>query len=202
ISAVHMAHTLMEQKVKEIAEREADNKKRKWENFQGGSMLALLYSEAGVIHANWISFGYYITSRGHICQIEQTMSNPLFFDQLRPPKSEPLCSYGFFVLLLLFRDGSRSYHFKELRCSAQCLTQLRIFHRLRIFKCLHHSSSFDQCNVKSKSGDDASFLGGSLNRFWCYNVDFVKGLICVARLECFLNEKGGNVVTNSRVTPS
>nr|GFA86618.1 hypothetical protein [Tanacetum cinerariifolium] len=35
--AVRMAHTLMEQKVKEKAEREADNKKRKWENFQGGS---------------------------------------------------------------------------------------------------------------------------------------------------------------------
>nr|GEW20490.1 hypothetical protein [Tanacetum cinerariifolium] len=35
--AVQMAHTLMEQKVKAIAEREADNKKRKWENFQGGS---------------------------------------------------------------------------------------------------------------------------------------------------------------------
>nr|GEV87221.1 putative reverse transcriptase domain-containing protein [Tanacetum cinerariifolium] len=34
---VRMAHTLMEQKVKAIAEREADNKKRKWENFQGGS---------------------------------------------------------------------------------------------------------------------------------------------------------------------
>nr|GEZ60465.1 hypothetical protein [Tanacetum cinerariifolium] len=35
--ALRMAHTLMEQKVKEIAEREAYNKKRKWENFQGGS---------------------------------------------------------------------------------------------------------------------------------------------------------------------
>nr|GEV15576.1 hypothetical protein [Tanacetum cinerariifolium] len=35
--AVGMAHTLMEQKVKAIAEREADNKRRKWENFQGGS---------------------------------------------------------------------------------------------------------------------------------------------------------------------
>nr|GFB04932.1 hypothetical protein [Tanacetum cinerariifolium] len=34
--AVRMAHTLMEQKVKAIAEREADNNKRKWENFQGG----------------------------------------------------------------------------------------------------------------------------------------------------------------------
>nr|GFA22925.1 hypothetical protein [Tanacetum cinerariifolium] len=34
--AVRMAHTLMEQKVKSIVEREADNKKRKWENFQGG----------------------------------------------------------------------------------------------------------------------------------------------------------------------
>nr|GEZ47790.1 putative reverse transcriptase domain-containing protein [Tanacetum cinerariifolium] len=32
-----MAYTLMEQKVKAIAEREVDNKKRKWENFQGGS---------------------------------------------------------------------------------------------------------------------------------------------------------------------
>ncbi|GJZ71521.1 putative reverse transcriptase domain-containing protein [Tanacetum coccineum] len=35
--AVRMAHTLMEQKVKARAEREADNKKRKWENFQGGN---------------------------------------------------------------------------------------------------------------------------------------------------------------------
>ncbi|GKA74119.1 putative reverse transcriptase domain-containing protein [Tanacetum coccineum] len=32
-----MAYTLMEQKVKARVEREADNKKRKWENFQGGS---------------------------------------------------------------------------------------------------------------------------------------------------------------------
>nr|GEZ72043.1 hypothetical protein [Tanacetum cinerariifolium] len=35
--AVRMAYTLMEKKVKTIAEREADNKKMKWENFQGGS---------------------------------------------------------------------------------------------------------------------------------------------------------------------
>nr|GFC34583.1 hypothetical protein [Tanacetum cinerariifolium] len=35
--AVRMVHTLMEQKVKALTEREADNKKRKWENFQGGS---------------------------------------------------------------------------------------------------------------------------------------------------------------------
>nr|GEU63504.1 putative reverse transcriptase domain-containing protein [Tanacetum cinerariifolium] len=34
--ALRMAHTIMEQKVKAIAEREADNKKRKWENFQRG----------------------------------------------------------------------------------------------------------------------------------------------------------------------
>nr|GEZ98969.1 putative reverse transcriptase domain-containing protein [Tanacetum cinerariifolium] len=34
---VWMAHTLMEQKVKAIAEREADNKKRNWKNIQGGS---------------------------------------------------------------------------------------------------------------------------------------------------------------------
>nr|GEY95486.1 hypothetical protein [Tanacetum cinerariifolium] len=33
---MRMAHTLMEQKVKAIEEIEADNKKRKWENFQGG----------------------------------------------------------------------------------------------------------------------------------------------------------------------
>nr|GFA46344.1 hypothetical protein [Tanacetum cinerariifolium] len=35
--AVRMVHTLTEQKVKAITEREADNKKRKWENFKGGS---------------------------------------------------------------------------------------------------------------------------------------------------------------------
>nr|GEY48060.1 reverse transcriptase domain-containing protein [Tanacetum cinerariifolium] len=35
--AVRMEQTLMEQKVKAIVEREADNKKRKCENFQGGS---------------------------------------------------------------------------------------------------------------------------------------------------------------------
>nr|GEU34285.1 putative reverse transcriptase domain-containing protein [Tanacetum cinerariifolium] len=35
--AVRMVHTLMEQKDKSIAEREANNKKRKWENFQGCS---------------------------------------------------------------------------------------------------------------------------------------------------------------------
>nr|GEZ70357.1 retrovirus-related Pol polyprotein from transposon 17.6 [Tanacetum cinerariifolium] len=34
--AVQMVYTLMEQKVKAIVEREVDNKKRKWENFQGG----------------------------------------------------------------------------------------------------------------------------------------------------------------------
>nr|GFA71581.1 reverse transcriptase domain-containing protein [Tanacetum cinerariifolium] len=32
--AMRMAHTLMEQKVKAKGEREADNNKRKWENFQ------------------------------------------------------------------------------------------------------------------------------------------------------------------------
>nr|GFD20557.1 hypothetical protein [Tanacetum cinerariifolium] len=35
--AVRMAQTLIEQKVKAKAEREADNKKRNWENSQGGS---------------------------------------------------------------------------------------------------------------------------------------------------------------------
>nr|GFA82821.1 hypothetical protein [Tanacetum cinerariifolium] len=32
-------------------------------------VLASLFSEAGVIHVNWISCGHCITSRGHICQI-------------------------------------------------------------------------------------------------------------------------------------
>nr|GFB85716.1 hypothetical protein [Tanacetum cinerariifolium] len=32
-----MAHTLMKQKIKATVEREADNKKMTWENFQGGS---------------------------------------------------------------------------------------------------------------------------------------------------------------------
>nr|GEY71637.1 reverse transcriptase domain-containing protein [Tanacetum cinerariifolium] len=46
--AVWMAHTLMERKVKAIAEREADNKKRKCENFQGGSS-----SGGGNNNINW-----------------------------------------------------------------------------------------------------------------------------------------------------
>nr|GEY46545.1 putative reverse transcriptase domain-containing protein [Tanacetum cinerariifolium] len=37
MESMRMAHTLMKQIVKAIAEREDDNKKRKWENFQGGS---------------------------------------------------------------------------------------------------------------------------------------------------------------------
>nr|GEW57074.1 hypothetical protein [Tanacetum cinerariifolium] len=47
--AVRMAHTLMEQKVKAIVEREADNKKRKCENFQGGSSSGdkAIYKELG-----------------------------------------------------------------------------------------------------------------------------------------------------------
>nr|GEY66270.1 hypothetical protein [Tanacetum cinerariifolium] len=51
--AVRMAHTLMEQKVKAIAEREADNKKRKWENFQGGSS-----SGGGNSNSNWNNNNY------------------------------------------------------------------------------------------------------------------------------------------------
>nr|GFB89631.1 hypothetical protein [Tanacetum cinerariifolium] len=51
--AVRMAHTLMEQKVKAIAEREADNKKRKWENFQGGSS-----SGGGNNNSNWNNNNY------------------------------------------------------------------------------------------------------------------------------------------------
>nr|GEY04750.1 hypothetical protein [Tanacetum cinerariifolium] len=39
-----------------------------------------------------------------------------------------------------------NYHLKELRCSAQCLTKLRIF---KSDLPLHRSSSFDQFNVKS-----------------------------------------------------
>nr|GEW13171.1 putative reverse transcriptase domain-containing protein [Tanacetum cinerariifolium] len=37
MESMRMAYTLIEQKVKALAEREADNKKRKWENFQEGS---------------------------------------------------------------------------------------------------------------------------------------------------------------------
>nr|GEY34194.1 reverse transcriptase domain-containing protein [Tanacetum cinerariifolium] len=32
-------------------------------------VLALLFSEAGVLHVNWISFGHSIASRGHLCQV-------------------------------------------------------------------------------------------------------------------------------------
>nr|GEV25171.1 putative ribonuclease H-like domain-containing protein [Tanacetum cinerariifolium] len=84
---------------------------------------------------------------------------------------------------------TRSYHFKELRCSAQCLTQLRIFKRcltqLRIFKCLHHSSSFDQIQSQVKSGDDASFLDG-LNdspQLVSRAIDYDEFFACVARIE-------------------
>nr|GEU95604.1 hypothetical protein [Tanacetum cinerariifolium] len=34
---------------------------------QAQKMLALLFSEAGVLHVNWISYGYCIASRGHLC---------------------------------------------------------------------------------------------------------------------------------------
>nr|GEU87287.1 hypothetical protein [Tanacetum cinerariifolium] len=57
-----------------------------------------------------------------------------------------------------------SYHFKELRCSAQCLTQLRIFQEV-LYSCilwsgymvlrdfpLYCSSSFEQFKVKSRRG--------------------------------------------------
>nr|GEZ76097.1 hypothetical protein [Tanacetum cinerariifolium] len=50
---VRMVHTLMEQKVKAIAEREADNKKRKWENFQGGSSCG-----GGNSNSNWNNKNY------------------------------------------------------------------------------------------------------------------------------------------------
>nr|GEX54587.1 putative reverse transcriptase domain-containing protein [Tanacetum cinerariifolium] len=51
--AMWMAHTLMEQKVKAIVEREADNKKRKWENFHGGSS-----SGGGISNSNWNNNNY------------------------------------------------------------------------------------------------------------------------------------------------
>nr|GFC68255.1 hypothetical protein [Tanacetum cinerariifolium] len=52
--AVRMVHTLMEQKVKAKAEREADNKKRKWENLQGGSS-----SDGGNNNSNRNNNNYY-----------------------------------------------------------------------------------------------------------------------------------------------
>nr|GEW04719.1 hypothetical protein [Tanacetum cinerariifolium] len=33
----------------------------------GGRLLALLFSEANVLHVSWISFGHCVTSRGHLC---------------------------------------------------------------------------------------------------------------------------------------
>nr|GEU85420.1 putative reverse transcriptase domain-containing protein [Tanacetum cinerariifolium] len=51
--AVRMAHTLMEHKVNAIADREANNKNRKWENFQGGSS-----SGGGNSNSNWNNNNY------------------------------------------------------------------------------------------------------------------------------------------------
>nr|GEW97757.1 hypothetical protein [Tanacetum cinerariifolium] len=44
--AIRMAHTLIEHKVKTISEREADNKKRKWDNIQGSSNSDGRYSNS------------------------------------------------------------------------------------------------------------------------------------------------------------
>nr|GEV71567.1 putative reverse transcriptase domain-containing protein [Tanacetum cinerariifolium] len=55
--AVRMAHTLMEQKVKAIAETKADNKKRKWENFQGGSSSGLECNIMETVQSSVINVG-------------------------------------------------------------------------------------------------------------------------------------------------
>nr|GFD31528.1 hypothetical protein [Tanacetum cinerariifolium] len=63
--AVQMAHTLMEQKVKAIEEREADNKKRKWENFQGGSSSGGGNSTSNRNNNNYLSNRNYNNSRNN-----------------------------------------------------------------------------------------------------------------------------------------
>nr|GEW35515.1 hypothetical protein [Tanacetum cinerariifolium] len=57
--AVRMAHTLMGQKVKAIAESEADKKKRKWENFQRGS------SSGGENSNSNRNNNYYLSNRNY-----------------------------------------------------------------------------------------------------------------------------------------
>ncbi|GJV98868.1 reverse transcriptase domain-containing protein [Tanacetum coccineum] len=63
--AVRMAHTLMEQKVKARAEREADNKKRKWENFQGGSSSGGGNSNSNQNNNNYSSNRNYNSNRNN-----------------------------------------------------------------------------------------------------------------------------------------
>nr|GEU31234.1 retrovirus-related Pol polyprotein from transposon TNT 1-94 [Tanacetum cinerariifolium] len=108
-----------------------------------------------------------------------------------------IMGYGDYVIgdSVISRSGwlvedLENYHLKELHCSAQCLTQLRIF------KCLHRSSSSDQCNVKPKSG--------LLLLSWVHIIG-LSPLVVISIAD--RSDKGfifstGNVVTNSRVTPS
>nr|GEW48853.1 hypothetical protein [Tanacetum cinerariifolium] len=57
-----------------------------------GRLLASLFSEAGVIHVNWISCGHCITSRGHgIIRLEgSTTSYQFFIDLLKHFEREDL----------------------------------------------------------------------------------------------------------------
>nr|GFA13551.1 putative reverse transcriptase domain-containing protein [Tanacetum cinerariifolium] len=63
--AVRMVHTLMEQKVKAITEREADNKKRKWENFQGGSSSGGVNNNSNQNNNNYNSNRNYNNNRNN-----------------------------------------------------------------------------------------------------------------------------------------
>ncbi|GKC20042.1 putative reverse transcriptase domain-containing protein [Tanacetum coccineum] len=63
--SMHMAHTLMEQKVKARAEREADNKKRKWENFQGGSSSGCGNNNSNRNNSNYSSNRNYNSNRNN-----------------------------------------------------------------------------------------------------------------------------------------
>ncbi|GJT65502.1 putative reverse transcriptase domain-containing protein [Tanacetum coccineum] len=68
-AAVRMAHTLMEQKLLAKAERDAEGKKRKWENFQSGGIFALrlwrhyLYGTKCIVYTDHKSLQYILDQK-------------------------------------------------------------------------------------------------------------------------------------------
>nr|GEZ00679.1 hypothetical protein [Tanacetum cinerariifolium] len=99
--AVRMAHTLMKQKVKAIAEREADNKKRKWENFQGGS------SSSG--RNNNSNRNNYNSNRNNYNSNQTPPTSPVIPDADGQP-IPPIASFG------------QNFHFGESSSTANLLT--------------------------------------------------------------------------------